>query len=255
MELRNQPSGSRAALSAGTSVTATMPDRVSVLKQFEILKSLSESALRDLAESCSWQSAPSGKLIVLAKEPTTEVYFVAAGKVSIRLYSAMEGRQVLFTVLGPHEMFGEMAAIDGSPRSATVEAEEDCVLAILTQEQFKRLVANHPAFALAVMRQLTAQVRRLSDRVYEFSTLAVQSRVHAELLRLAAPVEERNGQALLSRAPVRAEFAARISTTREAISRVITRLEEVGIARREGTDLRILDMEGLRKLVRDAKGE
>jgi CRP/FNR family transcriptional regulator, cyclic AMP receptor protein len=226
-----------------------------VFRGFKILKGLPDGALNDLARSCTWRSVAAGKQILLAHQPASEVFFVAEGRVRILLYSAAEGRLVLLTVLGPHEMFGELGAIDGRPRSATVEAEKDCLLAILPNEQFIRLVREHPDFSFAVMRQLAAQIRRLTDRVYEHSTLDVPSRVHAELLRLVILAGEKNGQALLSPVPLRVDFAASIGTTREAVSRVLTSLEEAGIAQREGLSLRILDVAQLRKLVLEAKGE
>jgi CRP/FNR family transcriptional regulator, cyclic AMP receptor protein len=229
--------------------------RVSIFRQFEILKELPEAALQDLSASCFWQSVSAGRQILMANEDGREVYFVAAGKVRILLYSAAEGRPVLFTIYGPHEMFGEMAAIDGRPRSATVEAEEDCVIAILPYEQFLRLVGNYPAFAWAVMTQLTSQVRRLTERVFEFSTLGVESRIFAELLRCVSPADERRGQALLSPPPHRNDLAARVSTNREAVSRAITVLKKEGIVRKEGKNLRILKLEGLRMLVKKARGE
>ncbi len=229
-------------------------DPVSILKRFEVLNGMSADALKALARFCTWHSVPAGKQIILAKEKCGDVYFIASGKVRILLYSAAEGRPVLYATLGPYQMFGEISAIDGQPRSATAEACEECRLAILTEERFKRLLVEHPPFAFAVMRQLASQVRRLSRRVFEFSTLGVQNRVLAELLRCAIPSADQNGQALLSPPPGRAELAARISTSREAVSRVITRLEEQGVVRREGSDIRILELERLRKLVTEAEG-
>ncbi len=229
--------------------------RTSVFKRFTVLKDLSAGALDDLAAACSWTSAPSGKQIVLANEPSSDVYLIVSGKVRVLLYSAVEGKPVLFATLGAFEMFGEMAAIDGGPRSATVEAEEDCTLAVLPREQFLRLIHAYPALAFAVMKQLSARVRRLSDRVYEFSTLGVQARVYAELLRIAALAGEENGQALLSPAPLLVDLAARVSTHREAVSRVIARLQDNGILRREGPNIRLLDIDRLRRLLIEEKGE
>jgi CRP/FNR family transcriptional regulator, cyclic AMP receptor protein len=233
-----------------------MPDdRASIFERFDLFKDLPAAALDDLARTCIWQSAKAGKQILLAKESSSEVYFVVEGKVRILLYSALEGKAVLFTTLGRFDMFGEMAAIDGNPRSATVEAEDDCTLAILPREHFQRLVQAYPAFSFAVMKHLAAQVRRLTERVYEFSTLSVQARVHAELLRLAALAGEADGQALLSPAPILVDLAARVSTHREAVSRVISRLQEKGIVRREGADIRILALDRLRSLLMEEKGE
>ena len=233
-----------------------MPDhRISIFQRFDVLKDLSAGAVEDLSAACTWTTAPSGKQIVLANESSGEVYFIMNGRVRVLLYSAVEGKPVLFATLGAFEMFGEVAAIDGGARSATVEADGDCLLAVLAREQFLRFIQTYPAFSVAVMKQLAAQVRRLSDRIYEFSTLGVQARVYAELLRIAALAGEENGQALLSPAPLLVEIAARVSTHREAVSRVISRLQENAILRREGATIRVLDMSRLRKLLLEEKGE
>jgi CRP/FNR family transcriptional regulator, cyclic AMP receptor protein len=233
----------------------TAKDAVSIFKRFEIFEDVPSPVLEELARSCTWRSIPAGQQILMAREESGDVYFVASGKVRIVLYSAGEGRRVLFTVLGPHEMFGEVAAIDRSARSASVEAEQDCMLGILPREAFRRLSAEHAAFAFAVMKQLAAQVRRLSDRVFEFSTLGVQSRIYSELLRSVVPVAEKKGQGLVSPAPHRSDLAARVSTNREAVSRAITVLKRRGIIRMEGKDLRVIDLDALRQLVMKAKGE
>ena len=232
-----------------------LEDRTSIFRRFEVLKDLPDAASEDLARNCSWHSVPARKQIVLANEPSNEVYFIAAGRVKVLLYSAAEGKPVLFATLGPFEMFGEIAAIDGKSRSATVEAEEDCTLAVLPKDQFHRFIREYPAFSFGVMKHLAAQVRRLTDRVYEFTTLSVQARIYSELLRLAALAAEQNGQALLSPAPLLVDFAARISTHREAVSRVISRLQDQGILRREGGDIRVMEIDRLRKLLIEEKGE
>lgn len=233
-----------------------MPETpTSIFKRFDVLKNLSTAALDDLAACCSWISASPGRQIMLANEISREVYFVVKGRVKILLYSALEGKPVLLATLGPFQMFGEMAALDGIARSATVEAEEECVLAVLPGEHFVRLIEQHPAFALAVMKHLAGHVRRLTERVYEFSTLGVQARVYAELLRIVASSEQRDGEVLLAPAPLLIDIAARVSTHREAVSRVISRLHEKGILRREGANIRVLDADHLRKLLLEEKGE
>src|SRR5262249_43338926 len=149
----------------------TPRDSVSIFRQFEIFEDVPSAVLEDLARCCMWRPVPAGQQILIDREESTEVYFIASGKVRIVLYSAAHGRRVLFAVLGPHQIFGEVSAIARRARSASVEAEEDCVLGVLPREPFRRLIAEHPAFAFAVMKQLAAQVRRLSERVFEFSTL------------------------------------------------------------------------------------
>ncbi len=228
---------------------------VSTFRHFDILKDVDDDALQDLARRCSWALAPAGKPIIFANESTTEVYFLTSGKARVLLYAAEDGRPVVFTTIGRYEIFGEISSIDGLPRSATVEAEEDCKLAVLSQEKFRGLIKDHHSFALAILKLFAMRVRRLSDLVYEFSTMDVPRRLAAELLRWSEPLEDKAGQALISPAP-RARMAARIGTSREQVSRALGVLEDIGMIRREGiSDVRIPDMERLRRFVGGPKGE
>jgi CRP/FNR family cyclic AMP-dependent transcriptional regulator len=152
-------------------------------------------------------------------------------------------------------MFGEIAAIDRKPRSASVEALETCTIASLSASEFESLLRRQPEVALATLRHVTAEVRRLSERVFEFSTMVVQNRIQAELVRLAGEATQTRGQAVLSPAPSLSDIAGRISTHREAVSRELSRLVALGLLRREQGDLRIIDVARLAKLVDEAKGE
>ena len=107
---------------------------------------------------------------------------------------------------------------------------------------------------MATLRHVSAEVRRLSERVFEYSTLVVQNRVHAELISLAGETGKTAGEAVLSPAPSLADIASRISTHREAVSRELSRLISVGLLRREHGSLKITDVAKLAQLVEDAKG-
>jgi CRP/FNR family transcriptional regulator, cyclic AMP receptor protein len=229
-------------------------ERLAALQRVPIFSELSQARLEQLAGACRWQDYDAGEQVLSYHDPSTEVFFLAAGKVRVIIYSAA-GKAVVFTDLRPSAMFGEIAAIDRGARSAGVEAIEPSTIASLTASQFESLLLGEPAVALATLRHVTAEVRRLSERVLEFSTLVVQNRIHAELLRLAAETRQQQGQALLSPAPSLSDIADRISSHREAVSRELSRLGSTGLLRREGGDLRITDVARLEWLVREAKGE
>ena len=228
--------------------------RLDALKRVPILAELSGARLEHLAGTCKWQDYDGGEQILNYHAPSTEVFFLAAGKVRVIIYSA-KGKAVVFTDLKSGAMFGEIAAIDHAPRSATIEAVEISTVASLTASQFESLLFTEPAVAVATLRHVASEVRRLSERVLEFSTLVVQNRIHAELLRLVAEAGQHKGQAALSPAPSLSDIANRISTHREAVSRELSRLSSIGLLRREGGDLRITDVARLETLVREAKGE
>src|SRR5690606_26748768 len=128
--------------------------------------------------------------VVHYQDESNDVFFIVDGQVRAIIYSA-DGKAVTFRDLRKGDMFGELAAIDGQRRSATIEAVSDCFVAQLSATAFWELLLSEPAVARAVLVHLIGLVRSLSTRVYEFSTLAVRNRIHAELLRLV----RENGEA------------------------------------------------------------
>jgi len=229
------------------------PDRTAGLKRVPIFAKLSDNALHRVAHSCAWSQHESGEQILSFQDQSTNIMFLLSGKARVVIYSS-EGKAVVFRDLTAGAMFGEIAAIDRRPRSASVEAREPCTVASLSAENFERLILEEPRMALAALHHLAANVRGLSERVFEFSTLLVQNRVQAELLRLAGEVSAQD-KVVLSPAPSLSDIAARISTNREAVSREISRLAATGLLRREGADLTITSVSKLARLVHEAKGD
>jgi CRP-like cAMP-binding protein len=169
----------------------------------------------------------------------------------VSLYSA-DGQRVGFREMAKGMMFGEISALDGLPRSASVEASEPCIIGRLPRKRFLALLEEHPGFAVAVARQLAGHVRRLTTRVFEFSTMAVRQRLRAELLRLAGPPANGGDTALIPNLPTHAELASRISTHREAVSREMAWLDAEGHAVKQGRNLLIPSVSRLRSLVAES---
>jgi len=205
---------------------------------------LDDAALqRILARSVHAQFQP-GQTIIGHEEKTTDVLFLIEGHARVSIYSA-GGRRVSFRDIRKGAIFGELSAIDGQPRSAAVEAVDICSAVKMRQEDFLQALKEEPEFMKAILRHLTQQVRALTSRVFEFSTLAVRNRVQAELLRMATSAGE------IAPVPTHEDIASRISTHREAVTRELSRLEGLGLLARHGRALRITDMKALRRLVED----
>jgi len=232
----------------------TPHEREAALGRIAILNGLSPTAIARLAGACRWREFGPGELIVSHKDPSTDFHMLATGRVRVSIYSS-DGKAVIFTDIKPGEVFGEIAAIDKGVRSASVEAIDESTVASLSAAGFERLLLEEPRVPVATMRLLAAEVRRLSERVHEFSTLAVQNRIDAELLRLVGGEAANKTEILLSPAPSLAEIASRVTTHREAVSREVSRLAALGIVRREGAGLRIVDLPRLAQLVRDVKSD
>jgi CRP/FNR family transcriptional regulator, cyclic AMP receptor protein len=194
-----------------------------------------------------------GEEILRYHDHSNSVFFVLSGEVRVHYY-ALSGDEVILCDLPAGEMFGELTAIDGKKRSATVVAKTDALLASISDKAFVQLIHDNPAFCMAILKRLTDQVRRLTERVFDFSTLAVRNRIHTELLRLARQNMVSPNSAEISPVPTHAELACFVSTHREAITRELSELTKHRIIQRTGHVLRIPDVEKLERMVNDVRG-
>lgn len=214
---------------------------------------LSAVDLGMVIQSLHQQRYAAGEEIVRYQDQTNSVFFILKGVIRVHYYS-LSGDEVILCDLSEGEMFGELTAIDGLPRSATVIARMDSLLASIPDKAFWELIHTHPAFCKAILKRLTGQVRRLTERVFDFSTLAVRNRIHAELLRLARERVISLNTAIISPAPTHAELACFVSTHREAVSRELASLAKINLIEQRGRDLHILDVAKLAKLVQEVRG-
>lgn len=221
------------------------------LAGIEIFNGLCPETLRRLESRCRWQTYRAGKEIVAFSGTATDVYFLTAGRVRV-VVRASPGKDVHYRTIEPGGVFGEYAAIDGQPRSASVEMVETSTVACMPAREFRHAIEDEPAIAMALLRALITECRRLTHRVLEFSTLAVRNRVQAELLRLAGQHGCATGRAVIRPAPTHAAIAAQVSTHREAVTRELNRLRKLGIVTTEAGGLVICDVPRLEEMVREA---
>ena len=181
------------------------------------------------------------QIVIAEGADSTDVYLVRSGKLRISL-SAANGREILLRDIGPGAVVGELAAIDGGLRSASVAALEEAVLACQRAEDFIRFLGEVPQAGLWMTRQLAARVRDLTERTTELATLPIAGRVQRELLRLAAEAGGEGDQAIIRPMPTHAEIASRLGTHREAVTRELNQLAQEGIVRQTGRQTEILSV-------------
>lgn len=219
-----------------------------------IFKGLPPVALARLQSRCSWRRYESGEPIVDYLDTSDDVFFMVVGEARASIYS-LQGKVVTFCDLLPGDMFGEYAAVDGAPRSASIEARTGCVVAIMSGATFREVSQTEPAVSQMLLRHFVAKIRTLTTRVYEFSALAVSNRIHAEVLRLAKLGPLKGRTAHIATAPTHAEIASRISTHREAVTREFNYLSRLGIIERRGRALIVKDVDRLAAIVHEVTGE
>lgn len=222
------------------------------LRGIALLEGLAPERFDALARECRWRNYEADQRVISRDDADRDVYLIVSGRVRVTIYSAA-GRQVTFRDFGAGEHFGEVAAIDGMPRSADVLALENSLLASLTRASFGRLIREEPAVAERLLRDLAALVRRLSERVIDLSTLGVHHRLHAELLRLAREAGVSGNGARIDPAPKHADLASQISTYREQVTRELSVLARAGVLGKSGRALVVLDIARLEKMVEEVK--
>jgi CRP-like cAMP-binding protein len=225
-----------------------MERRHDTLDGIDILGGLTAEARRVLAGRCTWRDFKPHQQILGHQEDTRTVLFLTAGKAHATIFSE-SGRQVTFIDINAGGMFGEWAAIDGKPRSASVEAVTRCTAAAMSPELFWEVLRAEPTVVAAVLKRLVRRLREMSDKEVESATLPVGKRIVAELLRLAAPLKTEAGNAVLFPAPTNTDIASRVATTRETVNRELRELIGAGIIEKHGRTLVIPDVEKLRRLV------
>jgi len=222
------------------------------LENVDLLEGLPAAELAALARRCRWRRFGANQQVLAHLDPGTDVLFLVEGRLRVSIYSP-SGKEVSFEDIEAGQAFGELAAIDNRGRSSSVFALEPSYVAFLDADGFMELLRSDFAVARRVMIRLCRMIRQLDERVFEFSTLTVSNRIHAELLRLAGG-DSGKPSALIKPVPRHADIASRVSTHREAVTREMNVLARAGILRQDRHALHILDLPRLVEMVHEVLG-
>jgi len=210
---------------------------VELLKGTPLFSSTPEETLHWLARQAVTRSYESNQTIVYQNEPGYAFYIILSGRVKVVLRGE-EGKEVILTTLGRGEFFGEMAVVDGLPRSAFVIAIEPTKLLIVTRDVFLTLIQRTPELALSFIRELSRRLRLADAKIESLALLDVYGRV-ARVLREIGEKEGRKegGSIVIDKRPTQTEIAAMAGTSRETVSRILSDFIRSGYISIEGKKL------------------
>ncbi|MCP4709324.1 MAG: Crp/Fnr family transcriptional regulator [Planctomycetes bacterium] len=224
------------------------------LRGVDLFSSLGKEELAAVEKHCRWRRFAPHQQIIDRESSSRDVIFIDIGKVRIVNYS-FSGRGIILDELDAGGFFGELSAIDSQPRSARVISIADSLIASLPQKYFLITLEEHPKLALNVMTHLSQLLRGATQRIMDLSTLGANNRVHADLLRHAGEISDTTKTAILDPIPIHNDIASRVSTTRETVARVMNDLARRGIVEKKGNSLLIKDVQRLRDMVEEVRGE
>lgn len=210
------------------------------LKSVPLFSHLSDEEATSIARATRERAYPKNSVIVFEDDPGDALFVVKSGQVKVVL-TGEHGREVILSVLGEGDFFGEMSLIDDQPRSAHVIAMEDSKLLVLYREDFHRCLERTPRIALGLLRALSRRLRSADDKIGGLVLLDVPGRVARLLLELA---DEGDGKTI-SRSITHHTIAQMVGSSRETVSRTIRSFSDEGSITVTKQTIDIIDRESL----------
>lgn len=218
---------------------------VDTLRRCILFAHVDDEGLRALASQMRRRRFRRGEVIFHQDDVGDSLQVVISGSVKIVLPSE-EGEEAIIASLQPGEFFGELALLDGAPRSTTATAIEPTETLSLPREQFLRLLADDPQIVQALLHVLASELRRLTGHVGELHFLDLAGRLAMRLVRLARDVDPTaTGRVELNWPFTQSDLAAMIGGTRQSVNRVLSELVDAGHLTIERDALIINDLEEL----------
>ncbi|OGT79788.1 MAG: hypothetical protein A3H91_08210 [Gammaproteobacteria bacterium RIFCSPLOWO2_02_FULL_61_13] len=216
-----------------------MPANVSklLLRKVPLFAMLPEDQLAMLAMLVRRRSFPRGSTIIAAGDVTDSLYLVISGRLKVMIGDD-SGHQVILSLLGPNEYFGEMVPIDDSPRSASVMALEPCDLLVLSKREFRKCLSENFEMTMTVMRCLVQRLREADRKIGNLALMDVYGRVVGLLMEMSEVIDD---QHVVTQKVVKQDMARMIGASREMVSRVMKDLQLRGIIEVRGKAIYLRD--------------
>jgi CRP/FNR family cyclic AMP-dependent transcriptional regulator len=201
-----------------------------MLRNIPIFANLDDEAISQLAAVGVIRSYPKNTVIIREGDYSDSIFLINSGKVKV-LISNSEGHELILSLLGSGEHFGELSLIDSQPRSATVVSMESVHFTVITKPDFDRCLAKNPSIASLIMAGLVKRMRSANMKIEGLALMDVYGRVARTLLQLAQP---ENGELAVSQKLSHQDIADMVGASREMIGRTLKDLAVNGYIRLDG---------------------
>ncbi len=205
-------------------------DPVELLSRVSLFSELSRAELERISRVAIPRSFPAGVRVFHEGDHSDACYLVRSGDLRVTREHS-DGRAIALATLGPGDIFGELAMLDGQARSASVETLSDAELLALGAADFRRLLAEHSQISVKLIAALTRRLRETNERVSRQSFQTVPSRVAGVLAQLITEEAVPDGRSGVTIRMTQADLAQLAGTSRESVSRFLATLERAGVVR------------------------
>ena len=207
---------------------------------------LDRDALERLTGSMRSRRFRRGEVIFHLGDPGDALFVILSGDVKISLPSET-GEEAILATLGSGAVFGELALLDGAPRSASATALTATETVVLPRDRFRELIATEAGVRDALLASIAGELRRLTTHVEELHFLDITGRLAARLVRLAQDGGTRtaDGGIRLRKNLTQGDLAAMVGCTRQSVNKLLGQFTDDGMIRLEREGIVVTDMEGL----------
>jgi CRP/FNR family cyclic AMP-dependent transcriptional regulator len=188
-----------------------------MLEDVAIFSGLSPAELELLEHHMVTRSFKKNTIIINEGDEASTFFIIITGAIKVFL-SNEEGKEIIINAQGPGDHFGELALLDGAPRSASVITTEKSTIGVISKEDFHHVLSRNTDLALNLIRELTRRVRFLSDNVRTLALMDVYGRVAKVLLSMA---QEEDGKMVIHNRPTQQDIANHIGASREMVARIL----------------------------------
>lgn len=218
-----------------------------LLARTTIFEGLRPDVLRSIVAEGTQRRYNKGQFLFYQGDQGDRLFVVLSGLVKVTV-SSDQGEEMVLVTLGPPQVIGELALIDGGPRSASVQALEPTEVLMLPRDAVMRLLHEHPALTAALLNMLGGVIRRLTEQAADLVFLDLHGRVAKLLLRLA---DERGtserGQIILDHQLTQTDIARMVGGSRPAVNRILQAFAGRGFLDIRGQRIVIRQLDALRR--------
>lgn len=207
---------------------------------------LDRDALERLTGSMRSRRFRRGEVIFHLGDPGDALFVIMSGDVKISLPSET-GEEAILATLGSGAVFGELALLDGAPRSASATALTATETVVLPRDRFRELIATEAGVRDALLASIAGELRRLTTHVEELHFLDITGRLAARLVRLAQDGGTRtaDGGIRLRKNLTQGDLAAMVGCTRQSVNKLLGQFTDDGLIRLEREGIVVTDLDGL----------
>lgn len=218
-------------------------DIVELVRAVPIFSDLDDQQIKKISEIGIHRKYQKNGIIFLEEEEGAALFIIISGKVKV-VRTDDEGREVILSILGPGDFFGEMSILDGLPRSATVVSLDSSELFMIHRRDFYHLLEKAPQVAIALLRELTARLRKSDEQIKSLSLKDAIGRVANVIIQLADDIGKiKKGQVIIPDFPLQQDLANMAGTSRETISRTIHQFIREGHLEQNGNAIIITNFQ------------